>query len=843
MSLTEEQKKLLERLRQLLPELFYEEHDARAVLETAGRVRGRQTNWHNPASFWDTELRALQQGAVRDGIPALIIAAVAEYPANEELSAINAEVTIDGQAPGRPPRDEDQDEPPGTEAKPDLGGPVVIADTAGLYQAVNNFPAKSGSPLQPGLARQAWGNVPTKNRGFTGRRKLLAAVRKRLLAGDRVVQALHGIGGVGKTQLAIEYAHRYATDYDVVWWITAAQPGLIAEQVAALGAALGWAEPGTPLQEMRVAVLTELRERERWLLVFDNAENPGDIAEWLPGRSGHVLITSRAPGSEWAEMAVPVQVDVLARRESVALLTGRVTGLAAADAARVAAALGDLPLALVQAAGYMTRTGTTAGEYLELLADQARQLLDVGQPWSYPQSLAAVTCLAFDQLHAEDPAAADLAAVCAFLAPEPIPAAWFPRAAGQLPGPLAAAAADPMAWRGVMARIQAQTLARLDQRGLVMHRLTQAILRDYLPPGRAAAARAAAHAILAASHPGDEALPATWSRWAQLLPHLLAADPDTTAAALSRLTYDTVWYLIRRGDARGGHDLARRLHQHRLDQLGPDDPATLAAAATVGVILQAMGRSGEARELDEDTLARYRRVLGEDDPSTLASAIVLAIDLRGLGEYQAARELDEDTLARCRRVLGQDHRNTLASAIGLAIDLTELGEHQAARDLDEDTLARRRRVLGQDHPSTLASAIGLANDLRALGEHRAARELDEDTLARCRRVLGQDHPTTLASASNLAIDLRALGQDRAARELDEETLARRRRVLGQDHPDTLASASNLANDLHALGEHRAARELDEETLARRRRVLGEDHPDTLWSANNLAADLRVAGQE
>jgi hypothetical protein len=126
MSLTEEQKKLLEQLRQLLPELFYEEHDARAVLETAGRVRGRQTNWHNPASFWDTELRALLQGAVRDGIPALIIAAVAEFPGNPELSAINAEVTLDGQAPGRPPRDEDQDEPPGTEAKPDLGGPVVV---------------------------------------------------------------------------------------------------------------------------------------------------------------------------------------------------------------------------------------------------------------------------------------------------------------------------------------------------------------------------------------------------------------------------------------------------------------------------------------------------------------------------------------------------------------------------------------------------------------------------------------------------------------------------------------------------------------------------------------------
>lgn len=126
MSMTEEQKKRFDQLRQLLPDLYYEEQDARALLATAGRARGRQSNWHNSASFWDTELRALLQGAVRNGITALIVAAVEEYPGNEELSAIRAEIAVDGQAPGRPPRDEDEDESPGTEAKPDLGGPVVV---------------------------------------------------------------------------------------------------------------------------------------------------------------------------------------------------------------------------------------------------------------------------------------------------------------------------------------------------------------------------------------------------------------------------------------------------------------------------------------------------------------------------------------------------------------------------------------------------------------------------------------------------------------------------------------------------------------------------------------------
>ena len=476
-------------------------------------------------------------------------------------------------------------------------------------------------------------------------------------------------------------------------------------------------------------------------------------------------------------------------------------GLSVGDADRVAAALGDLPLAVAQAAGYLARRACPPGSTRAWSGTRAAQLLGEGRPSSYPRSLAAVTVLALDRLRGQDPAAAELAGVCAFLAPEPVPADWFPGAAAELPAGLARHGRGPGGLASGAGPGQPQRAGPRRPDGLLMHRLTQAIIRSCLPPEQAAATRALAEAILAASDPGDTDAPGTWPAWARLLPHLLALEPAASSnPGLRRVAYHATRYLIVRGDLRGGHDLADRLYRQWREHLGPDDPQTLAAGNVLGFALWEMGRYGDARQVSEDTLARRRRVLGEDHPDTLGSANGLAVDLRDLGETQAARELDEDTLARRRRLLGEDHPSTLTSASNLAVDLHDLGETQAARELDEDTLARRRRLLGEDHPDTLGSASNLAVYLRALGETQAARELDEDTLARRRRVLGEDHPSTLISASNLAGDLYDLGETQAARELDEDTLARRRRLLGEDHPDTLGSASNLAVDLRALGE-------------------------------------------
>jgi hypothetical protein len=183
---------------------------------------------------------------------------------------------------------------------------------------------------------------------------------------------------------------------------------------------------------------------------------------------------------------------MLTRPGSVTILCDRVPGLPASDADQVAVALGDPPLAVAQAAGYTVGTGMRAGDYVGLLAARAGEIFDQARPSTYPRSLAAVTQLAVDRLREEDPAAAELAELCAFLALELVPADWFPRAADLLPATLAAKAADPVAWRQVLARIGHHALAHIDGNGLQMHRLTQVITRSNLPASQPGCPQAAA---------------------------------------------------------------------------------------------------------------------------------------------------------------------------------------------------------------------------------------------------------------------------------------------------------------------------------------------------------------
>ncbi|MFI8489550.1 FxSxx-COOH system tetratricopeptide repeat protein [Streptomyces rubrogriseus] len=715
--------------------------------------------------------------------------------------------------------------------------------TAGTVPAAAPVPAVGRSkPRLPGSVEEprVWG-VRRRNPDFAGRETEIARLRESLLTESKAVpQALHGMGGVGKTQLALEYAHRFADQYDVVWWIDAEQPDEIPVHYTELANRLGLAKPDAGAEANARALLSHLGTRERWLLILDNAEDPAQVEPWLAQGPGHTLITSRNPN--WAGTARATPLNVFTRTDSLTYLQGRAGSMDDEQADTLAADLGDLPLALAQAAGVIANGGVSLDLYHQLLVTNTTQILAKGDAPGYPAPVAATVTIAVDRLTDRHPDSVALLRLVALLGPEPIRNTWLESVRPRLttiPG----APDDPMWLHEALSPLSRYGLARTEPQSFQIHRLTQAVLRDQFLPDQSAAMRKDATALLSAANPGDPQSPDNWPGWAALTPHLTAHHLAPTEQPELRPTLlDAAHYLIRSGQTRTARDLAATAHTAWATTMGEDHPDTLTSAQFLGHATADLGEHAEARRIIEDTLTRRRRTLGDDHPDTLQSANDLANVLDNLGEHTESRRIIEDTLTRRRRTLGDDHPHTLQSAHNLAASLHHLGEHTESRRILEDTLTRQRRTLGDDHPDTLQSAHSIAASLHSLGEHTESVRMDQETLARLRRILGDDHPDTLQSAHNLAVTLHDLGEHTKARRIIEDTLTRQRRTLGDDHPHTLQSAHNLAVTLHSLRQYAAAAQLLDDVRNRLRRTLGDDHPDTVDATHSLAKALIAVGK-
>jgi tetratricopeptide (TPR) repeat protein len=647
--------------------------------------------------------------------------------------------------------------------------------------------------------------VPPRIASFTGRADELDRLDA-ILMRDKpaaVTQAsvgraaVQGMGGVGKTSLAIEYAHRFRGLYAGVCWCPAETRTGLLSALANLAVTLGAATAQeADVEKAAKAALRRLAEqRATWLLVYDNVPAPDHIADLLPSAGARVLITSRF--SDWTELAHVVALNVLPLEEAIALLQSRTDRSDAAGAETLAEALGRLPLALDHAAAYCKRTQMRFADY----ATKASSLIDTSPRGAgYPRSVAATFDLAITEAVAQCPAAEALMAYLALCGPERIPMTLVEGAVED--------EADRMNGLAALAEV---SLAKHDPfedgtPAVTVHRLVQAVARarsDANGSGQDAVGRLIAR--LVAIYPEESYHnPALWPLCAQLTPHLLARRD----ASLGDAPIFAGW------------------------------PALLHSA---GLYFQRRAAYSQAVPLFRDALATREKMLGPEHPDTATTLNNLARLFWVQGDYAGARPLFERAMAIWEKTLGPEHPDTAGSLNYLASLLQAQGDLAGARPLFERALAIKEKTRGPEHPDTATTLDNLARLFQAQGDLAGARPLFERALAICEKVLGLEHPDTATSLNDLGCLLQAQGDFAAARPLFERAMAIWEKTLGPEHPDTAASLNNLATLLQAQGDFAGAQPLLERALAIHEKVSGPEHFETANNMSNLARVLRDTG--
>lgn len=698
-------------------------------------------------------------------------------------------------------------------------------------------------------------NVPLRNTSFVGRTELLRAVEHQLGAQDTAAvlpHALHGMGGVGKSQLALEYVYRHQQDYKVICWVPAEREPLILAALAGLAARLrltpSGAEGSAPAANTAVpAVLEALGaggQYDDWLLVFDNAENVDVVRRYFPANGpGKIIVTSR--NREWERVATPLPVNVFERAESIQLLQKRSPELSEDDADRLADALGDLPLAVEQAGAWRAVTGMLVADYLDLLNERRPEILQLDPSPDYPVSVAAAWDISLAQIAENSPGARQLLDICASMAPEPVPLSMLRgRRAIDITPEVNPLLSDSVKLGKAIRELNRFSLVRLDLRfdTLQMHRLLQNVLLAKLSPDERERMREAAHQLLSAAKPGHYASSVEWPAYQTLLPHILSSRAVTSTDTFVReLVYDTVLFLYFWGDHETAVDLARQTHTTWLAASGEENIHVMRIAKILAFVLRRVGQVPESIALNEGALDVSRRT--DVEPEDLIDSMSQMADaLRYQGRFREAEALDREATEQGRSLIGAEDFITLMAAHNWGVSLRLCGEFDRALGLDRETAEQRELLLGPTSSLTLGTLSGVGLDMREGGDYPGARDFLEDIYRRVRESSGEDNYETFGSARNLAMSRRLDGAVAEASKLSEETLRRLMTGYGRNHIGTLLMAVEVVIERRLMGDLEGSRELGQDTLRRYATSLGEYHPTTLITKATLAATLRTLGQ-
>jgi tetratricopeptide (TPR) repeat protein len=710
---------------------------------------------------------------------------------------------------------------------------------------VLRYRAAPETAVFPGRLPVIW-NVPyDRNSALAGREDAINRLRHALTSresGSRV-QALHGLGGVGKTQLAVEYAYRYAASYDLVWWTRAEDAATIAADLAALADQLGLPHRTDRNQrEVTSAVLRKLEQITRWLLVFDNAAEPDTMREFLPRLvTGEVIITSRNPA--WRGMAEPFAITVLEAEPAVRFLQRR-AGLQDESATReLAAETGYLPLALEQAGAYIEASGIGAAEYLELYRSRRRELWrHESRPRQYRDTVSMTWAISIDSVKRANPAAMDMLELAACLAPEDIPLQLLRDGSLHLPDPLRTVVADPLLVNDAVALLRRYSLVDSGGGAISVHRLVQAVVSDMTPPERWAGCVSAAAEVVGAAFGGAHSSTDNWRLCDRLLNHALRvaehARQAGIAGELRAALSDAVGsYLMERSQFAMAEPLLAAALSIREETMGKVHPLVADSLTHIGLLHFNRAEYGEAESCYRRALEMRHAALGDDHLDVAVAMSNLGRTYTEEGKLTDAESMLAGALAVADRV-APDVQQTAKVLADFSYLRFLQGRCRESESLAERALAVTTKVAGSASPELLYILNSLAMAVEGQGRLVDAEAVHKRAMPIAEATFGDWHPNVARILVNLGILYDKQKRYSDARSAYERACAIFAGAYGPDHVYVAACINNMAESARTQGDLVEAERLYRRALGLFEKTLGPRHPNAATCCTSLGDTLR-----
>ncbi|KAI1113675.1 hypothetical protein F5Y14DRAFT_417451 [Nemania sp. NC0429] len=709
--------------------------------------------------------------------------------------------------------------------------------------------------------------------------------------------AVEGLGGVGKTQIALEAAYR-VRDVCSVFWVPAFDLTSFENAYREIGQLLQLPDINNEKEDVKSLVKRGLSHQDAgsWLLIVDNADDPdllfqdAKLADYLPfSLEGSILITTRNHQVA-VRLGVPlrniVTVQGMSDEDAAILLRQNLNENQTRDinsTRLLLEYLANLPLAIKQASAYMeSNTNVTISDYfgfckssntdmIDLLSRQFEDLHRYPGHAKEQNPIATTWLISFNHIVQHNPLAADTLKFVCFLAEKDIPEFLLPaaseRSRKEAIGTLKAYAF--ITERDTSNSFDIHPLVRLVMRSWLQEKreweewttaVVQRLREEYpyptyenketwvrcLPHGQAVldingATNTEGGLYLLSNIAASYSRLGKYSECESLLQQVLeiaervlGTEHPNTLIALNNLAVNN--------SEQGKHEEAEKLHRKTLELrekvLGSEHRGTFQSKRNLASVLIDQGKYGEAEKIVRQTLEIQKKVLGREHSDTLDSETTLAVALGGQKKYEEAEKIHWRTLKLREKVLGGEHYDTLISRHDLAWVLANQGKHEEAEKIYQQTLEQHERVIGREHPHTLKYMHNLADALAKQGKYEEAEKIYQQTLEQQERVIGREHPHTLKHMHNLADALAKQGKHEEAEKTYRQTLEIRERVLGAEHSSTLVSRNNLAVLVSKQGRHEEAERLYRQTLEQNERAMGREHLYTLIYMSNLGDALK-----